>query len=996
VTQPFRLTAGGIVDRSRRLAFEFDGTRYEGHPGDTLAAALLANGVHCVARSFKYHRPRGIHAAGSEEPNALVRLVRGARTEPNVRATTTELFDGLVAASQNRWPSLAFDVGALSGVLARFLPAGFYYKTFMWPPTPQAWLRYEHFIRAAAGMGRAPTESDPDRYEHQHAHCDVLVIGGGPAGLAAARAAGAAGARVVICDEGPQWGGSLIGNEATIDGVGAANWIAAVVGDLAARPDVTLLARTTAFGWYDGNLVGLLERVADHLPAPPPHVPRQRLWKVRARTIVLATGAHERSIAYVNNDLPGTLLAGAAATYVKRYGVRPGGRAVLFTNNDSAYASALALGEAGVVIGAIVDARPEAQLVGELPQRARAAGLPILAASAIAGAHGGRRVAAVDIAPLAGGATRRLDCDLVCVSGGWNPAVHLFSQARKPLRYDESLAAFVPEPSPLSMLPAGAANGRFGLAAGLADGHAAGVAAAGGVAAPIGAPQAAAEHTGSLRALWGVPARHRGDKRFVDLQDDVTAADIALAAREGYTSVEHLKRYTTLGMGPDQGKTSNVLGLALLAEATGRPIPELGTTTFRPPYTPVTLGAFPGRECGAVVEPTRYSALHDWHVEHGARFVNAGLWQRPHSYPRPGESPDDAANREAKNVRTHVGIVDVSTLGKIELQGKGTAEFLNHVYVNRWDTLAVGRCRYGVMLREDGMVFDDGTTSRLAATHYLMTTTTANAVAVLQHLERLLQVDWPGLEVRVASVTEQWAAAAVSGPKARDVLARMVDIDVSNAAFPFLSVAECVLRAAAGALPARLFRISYSGELAYEIHVPADHGRAMWQALIAAGESSGLMPYGTEAMSTLRIEKGHVVVGSEVDGRTTADDLGLGRLVSDAKWCIGKPLLARPALQAAERWQLVGLTAQDGAALPRAAKIVVDPDRAPPNPMQGHVTSWCWSPHANAWIALALLANGRARHGELLWAVSPLANARVRVRVGPPCWIDPDGERPRG
>jgi heterotetrameric sarcosine oxidase alpha subunit len=999
VTQPFRLAEGGVVDRSLRLAFEFDGTRYEGHPGDTLASALLANGVHFVARSFKYHRPRGIYSAGSEEPNALVQLSRGARTEPNVRATTAELFDGLVAASQNRWPSLAFDIGALNDKLARFLPAGFYYKTFMWPPTPKAWLRYEHFVRAAAGMGRAATESDPDRYEHQYAHCDVLVIGGGPAGLAAARAAAATGARVVVCDEGPWWGGSLIGDEAMIDGASAPEWIAGVVRGLAAHSDVTLLARTTAFGWYDGNLVGLLERVTDHLPAPPAHVPRQRLWKIRARAIVLASGAHERGIVYVNNDLPGTLLAGAAATYVKRYGVRPGTRAVVCTNNDSAYATAIALRDVDVAIAAIVDARLESQLSGTLPQRARALDLPIVTASAIARAHGGKRVTAVDIAPLAGGATRRLDCDLVCVSGGWNPAAHLFSQARGNLRFDDALAAFVPKSSPLPILPAGAANGRFGLAAALADGHAAGLAAAvhgDSVAPSLAPPQADAESVGTLRTLWSVPARNKGGKRFVDLQDDVTAADIALAAREGYTSVEHLKRYTTLGMGPDQGKTSNVVGLALLAEATGRSIPDVGTTTFRPPYTPVTFGAFPGQECGAHVAPTRYSAMHDWHVEHGARFVNAGLWKRPHSYPRPGESPADAANREAKNVRTKVGVVDVSTLGKIELQGQDVADFLNRVYINRWDTLAVGRCRYGVMLREDGIVLDDGTTSRLAATHYLMTTTTVNAVKVMQHLQRLLQVDWPDLEVHVASVTEQWAAAALSGPKARDVLARIVDIDVSNAAFPFLAVGECRVRTAVGAIPARLFRMSYSGELAYEIHVPADRGLAMWEAVIAAGAPFGIMPYGTEAMSTLRIEKGHVVIGPEADGRTTADDLGMGKLVSPAKWCIGKPLLDRPALVAADCWQLVGLTAQDGDAMPRAAKIVADPEHALPNPILGHVTSWCWSPNLDAWIALALVANGRARHGETLWAVSPLADAKVRVKVGAPCFVDPEGERPRG
>jgi sarcosine oxidase subunit alpha len=493
-----------------------------------------------------------------------------------------------------------------------------------------------------------------------------------------------------------------------------------------------------------------------------------------------------------------------------------------------------------------------------------------------------------------------------------------------------------------------------------------------------------------------VPPARKGAKCFVDWQNDVTAADIALGAREGYVSIEHLKRYTTLGMGTDQGKIGNVTGLALFAGQLERPIPAVGTTTFRPPYTPVTLGAVAGAEVGPHVEPTRYSALHDWHAAHGARFVNAGLWLRPHSSPRAGETPDDAANREARNVRTHVGIVDVSTLGKIELQGRDCAELLDRVYINRWDNLAVGRCRYGVMLRDDGIVLDDGTTSRLAETHYLMTTTTVNAVRVMQYLEQLLQVDWPELDVYVTSVTEQWTAAALSGPKSREVLARVVDIDVSNAAFPFLAVATCNVRTARGPVPARLFRMSYSGELAYEIHVPADRGMAMWEAVVEAGAPSGLMPYGTEAMSTLRIEKGHVVVGAEADGRTTADDLGMGKLVNAAKWCVGKPLLSRPALTDPARWQLVGLTSIDPKVpIPRGAKLVEDPDRAAPNPMVGHVTSWCWSPNLDAWIALALLSNGRARHGETLWAYSPLANARTQVRVGPPTFVDPDGERLR-
>jgi sarcosine oxidase, subunit alpha len=1002
MTQSHRLPDGGIIDRTRPLRFEYDGVAYQGYAGDTLASALLANGIHLVGRSFKYHRPRGIFTAGAEEPNALVQLARGARTEPNVRATSLELYDGLVAASQNCWPSVRFDIGAINDALSPLLPAGFYYKTFMWPPTPRWWLRYEHLIRRAAGMGRAAHDPDPDHYEHQYAHCDVLVIGGGAAGLAAARAAAHSGARVVLCDESAGWGGGLPDAGATIDGRPAAEWMTGTASGLAQKPNVRTLLRTTAFGYYDGNLVGAVERVADHLPVPPAHAPRQRLWKIRAQAVVLATGAIERAIAYAGNDLPGTMLAAAARTYAKRFGVRPGACAVVFTNNDSAYAAALDLRQSGVAIAAVIDSRPAAALDGILPSHARAAGLAIVAGSAIVAAHGRLRVTGVDVAPLAGGAAQRVACDLVCVSGGFNPAVHLFSQARGKLRYDEALATFVPGSSPLPILPAGAANGHFSLAAALTEGHAAGAAAvvrAGRSASPP-APTLASPHADVIDAapvapLWAVPARTKSAKRFVDLQNDVTVDDIALAAREGYQAVEHLKRYTTLGMGTDQGKTSNILGLALMAGQLGVPIESVGTTTFRPPYTPVTMGAIPGHESGPDVEPTRYSAMHEWHAAQGARFANAGLWKRPHSYPRTGETEDEAANREARNVRTNVGVVDVSTLGKIELQGRDVAEFLNRIYINRWDTLAVGRCRYGAMLRDDGMVMDDGTTSRLGATHYLMSTTTANAAAVMQHIDYLLQVRWPRLEVYATSVTEQWSAAALAGPKAREVVAAVVDIDVSNAAFPFLAVAECRLRSAGEFIAARLFRMSYSGELAYEIHVPADRGRVMWDAVLAAGEAWGLMPYGTEAMSTLRIEKGHVVVGAEADGRTTAGDLGMGKLVSAAKWCIGKPLLDRPALTDPDRWQLVGLTALDGGKMPRAAKIVADPDRATPNPILGHVTSWCFSPNLDAWIALALVARGRERHGETMWSVSPLADARVRVRVGPPCFIDSQGERLR-
>ena len=911
MTQRFRLPTGGRIDRGRPLAFTFDGTRYEGFAGDTLASALLANGVHMVARSFKYHRPRGIYTAGVEEPSALVQLGSGARSEPNVRATTQELFDGLVAESQNRSPSLRYDVGGVNDALSRFLPAGFYYKTFMWPPSPRWWLRYEHAIRRMAGMGRVSSEPDPDTYEHQYAHCDVLVVGAGPAGLAAAREAASSGASVIVCDEQPP----------SID---------------EAIENVTILSRTTVFGIYDGMMASALERLTDHLATGPARLPRQRVWKIRAREIVLATGAIERGIAYANNDLPGTMLAGAARTYLERYGVAPGTRAIVFTNNDTTDATVDALYNAGAQIAAVVDARESCVIVA---------------------AHGRRRVRGVDLGISGGRRTTRIECDLVCVSGGWSPAVHLYSQARGVLRYDERLAAFIPDRCPLPIRAVGAAAGDIDV--------------------------------GRLVPTWSVPSSN--GKRFVDLQNDVTADDIELAAREGYTSVEHLKRYTTLGMGTDQGKTSNVIGLALLAQAIDRPIPDVGTTTFRPPYAPITLGAIAGAEQGPHLAPTRRTAMHDWHAAQGARFVTAGLWLRPHSYPRAGESEDDAANREARNARSNVGVVDVSTLGKIELAGRDAAAFLDRVYVNTFNTLSVGRCRYGVMLRDDGMVMDDGTVTRLSESHFLVTTTTVNAVRVMQHFEYLLQVVWPDLEVHTTSVTEQWAAAAIAGPRARDVVARLVDIDVSNDAFPFLAFARCHV----GSLPARLFRISYSGELAYELHVPSDRGMAMWEAIVDAGTPFGLMPYGTEAMSTLRIEKGHIVVGPEADGRTTADDLGLRKLVSTRKWCIGKPMLDRAALKETGRWQLVGLTALDGEKMPRAAKIVADPERPAPNPMLGHVTSWCYSPNLGKWIALALVADGRARYGETLWAMSPLAGARVRVQVGPAVFFDPEGARLR-
>jgi sarcosine oxidase subunit alpha len=999
-TQPFRAASGGAIDRARVLGFTFNGRRYTGHPGDTLASALVANGVRLVGRSFKYHRPRGIVGSGAEEPNALVQLGQGAATEPNQRATQVPLVDGLVAASQNCWPSVEHDLGAIAGLFGALLPAGFYYKTFMWPES--GWPTYERVIRKAAGLGRAPRLPDPDHYEHRHAQVDVLVVGGGPAGLAAADAAARAGARVLLVDEDLEPGGRLAAERATIDGRSGVDWVRATVAALAARPAVTLLARTTAFGAYDQNLIGLIEHVGDAAASPGA---RQRLWLVRARQVVLATGALERPLAFAHNDRPGVMLASAAQTYVNRFGALPGRRAVVFTNNDGACVAARDLSAAGIAIAAIVDIRPRPD---EALSRVDAAGdgaIACLGGRAIVKVSGRRAVQGVEVmrldpsgAPLRG-TSAHIDCDLVLMSGGWAPTVHLFSQMRGRLDYAPPLGAFVPGDSLAALRCAGAAGGRLALAEALADGAAAGAAAAhaaghGDGRAPA-TPPVEADGTALPHPVWILPLpRGRHAKRFVDFQNDVTADDVALAVREGYRSIEHVKRYTTLGMGTDQGKTSNLNGMAAAALALGAAPDAVGTTTFRPPYTPVRFGALAGHHVGHALDPVRTTPIDAWHAGAGAKFINAALWRRPQLYARAGETDQSAVDREARNVRDNVGVVDVSTLGKIDIQGRDAAEFLNRVYVNGWKTLAVGRCRYGVMLREDGFVFDDGTTSRLDDQRYFMTTTTANAGRVMVHLEHLAQVVWPSLDVKLTAVTDHWAALAVAGPRARDVLAALQpDFPVDDAALPYMAWREGRL----AGLPARVFRISFSGERAYEIYTPSDYGAALWQAVVNAGPAFGLMVYGTEAMGVLRIEKGHFVPGPEADGRTTLDDLGLGRLMSAAKDCIGKGAAQRPALVAPGRKQLVGLLAVEPRdTIPAGAQLVLDPTRAPPNPMVGHVASMCYSPTLERWIALALVRSGRDRIGETLIATSPLVGRSTAVTIVSNVFVDPDGRRVHG
>tara|TARA_A100001037_G_scaffold234591_1_gene213384 strand:- start:1394 stop:4420 length:3027 start_codon:yes stop_codon:yes gene_type:complete len=1005
--QRMRLAGGGRIDRSQLYAFTFNGTQYQGYAGDTLAAALIANGVRLVGRSFKLHRPRGIFSAGAEEPSAIVQVEAGASTLPNLRATQVELYDGLSATSVNAWPSLAFDFWSINSLFAPLLPAGFYYKTFMWPQS--LWHSYEAVIRRAAGLGRAPEHPDPDIYDHMHLHCDVLVVGGGPAGLAAALKAGRTGARVVLVDEQNESGGQLLGNRQQIDGAPGAEWATSAAEELAALDDVRVLTRTTAFGHYDHNHVALIERRTDHLGPAVSDAdgrdggPRQRVWKVRAKQVVLATGAHERSIVFRNNDRPGVMQASAAACYVNRYAARPGHRAVIFTNNDSAYAAAADLAEGGVSVAAIVDARPEPGL--DASALAAGQGIEVITGHAAVDVKGRRHVEAVSIAAVdeagnaAASASRSINCDLLAVSGGWNPCVHLHCHSGGKLNFDAVQACFVPGESKLAVRAAGAAAGIFDLAGCLESGFEAGADAAqdAGIkrrGRARKAPVADAETPAPARHLFHVPSSKRGGdyKAFVDLQHDVSASDIALAVREGYESVEHLKRYTTLGMATDQGKTSNVPGLAILSEVLGRPIADVGTTTFRPPYTPVTFGALAGRDVGTFADPVRKTPMHHWHETAGAVFEDVGQWKRPWYYPRDGETMQEAVDRECLAARNAIGLLDASTLGKIDIQGPDSVTLLNRVYTNAWNTLAIGRSRYGLMCGEDGMVFDDGVTTRLGDHHYLMTTTSGGAARVMSWLEEWLQTEWPELDVRLTSVTEQWASAGICGPGARRLMEELSeDIALDAEALPFMAMSE----GRVAGLPARVFRISFSGEVSFEVNVPSRYGMALWSILMTAGEKYGITPYGTETLHILRAEKGYIIAGQETDGTVTPIDLGMGRMVSKKKDFIGKRSLSRSDTSREDRKQLVGLLTEDETeVLPEGAQIVSEPRPMPPMEMIGHVTSSYHSANVGRSIALALIRSGHSRIGEQVFA--PLPGKRVMARIVEPMFFDPEGTRLHG
>jgi methylglutamate dehydrogenase subunit C len=985
--QPHRLS-GGAIDRSQRLRGSFDGREIDAFAGDTLASALLANGIRLVGRSFKYHRPRGILTAGPEEPNALVELRSGARREPNTRATTIEMFDGLKAASQNRWPSLRFDLLSVNSLLAPFFPAGFYYKTFMWPSS--FWERvYEPFIRRAAGLGRAAEEPDPDHYEQAYAFCDVLIIGAGAAGLAAAQVAARSGARVIVCEQDFATGGRLLADDREIGGVPGTAWADAIVAELRGQPNVRLLPRTCVFGVYDGGVYGALERVADHLPVPPAHEPRQRLWRIAAKRAILASGAIERPLVFPGNDRPGVMMASAVRNYLYRFAVRPGERVALFTNNDDGWRTAAALRKRGVEIAAIIDSRPEASA----HLKAQCPGVRIISDARVSGTTAGPLLRAITVSAARGG-SERIEADTLAISGGWNPDLGLTCHHGGRPAWNEDLAAFVPGRSPPGLTAVGAANGRMLLRDCLAEGSEAGRKAAEetGFATSAPEPPRVDDETFAVTAFWHIA----GHKAFVDFQNDVTADDIALSEREGFRAVEHLKRYTTLGMATDQGKLANVNGLAIMAALTGQSIPAAGTTSYRPPHVPIAIGALAGHHRGRQFRPTRLAPSHQWAQEQGAVFVETGAWLRAQYFPRPGEKDWlEAVSREVRTVRSAVGFCDVSTLGKIEVHGLDAGTFLDRLYINTFSNLPVGRARYGLMLREDGIAFDDGTTSRLAEDRYFMTTTTANAVRVFQHMQFCHQVLWPEFDVQFVSATDEWAQFSVAGPKAREVLAKLVDppFSIANADFPYMAVAEL---AVCGGVPARLYRLSFSGELAYEIGVPARYGDALARALMQAGEPFGIAPYGTEALGVMRIEKGHVA-GNELDGRTTADDLGLGRMMSSKKDFIGRVMAARPALVDPQRPKLVGLRSRDAGKrlyagahlLPIGAALTAEND-------EGIITSVAYSPSLDYWVGLGFIVGGNERIGQTVMMADFMRDSFIEVELCAPVFVDPKGERLRG
>jgi sarcosine oxidase subunit alpha len=977
--QPCRLPSGGAIDRSQRLRFTFDGRALTGYAGDTLASALLANGIRIVARSFKYHRPRGVYTAGEEEPCALVEIGEGDARVPTCRAPTVPLTDGLVARSQHCWPSLRFDAGRIIDFTHRLWPAGFYNKTFKWP----SWRTWEGLIRQTAGLGRPLTGPDPDRYEQVNAHCDLLICGGGPAGLCAALVAGRAGLRVVLVDQGERFGGTLNWEQVELSGGAPGAWIAETISELAALPRVTLLPRTMAAGIYDHKVVTLVESGRGEAW-------RECLWTVRPRHVLLATGAIEQGLIFPGNDRPGIMLAGSVRHYLHRYAVAPGRQAIIATNNDSGYQTAFDLADRG--IGAsVVDLREQTD--ADLRQRLSGAGITVFAGARIGSTHGRNGLRAVTVQRRDGRRLARLECDLLAVSGGWAPRVHLLAHAGGGLRFDDASQSFLPGRLPPGISVAGAANGAAGLRATLAEAARAGrkACAALGVEAPeYERPTVTRGIIESQRVA--AQELHKGSARqWIDLAHDVTVADAELAVREGYVSVEHFKRYTTTGMSVDQGKTGNLNAFVVLGALTGRPTAEVGTTTFRPPYAPVTLGAIAGRRLGELYAPRRYLPAHQVHREIGARFEDYG-WQRPDAYPRTGESIEQAIRREALAVRESAGVFDNSPIGKLEVRGPDAASFLERFYINRVANLAAGRARYGLMLNENGVIIDDGVFTRLAEDHFLVNTTSGGVARIGTMMEEWLQCEWRDLRVLIDDVTTQWANFTVAGPRARDVVAALgTDIDLAPDALPHMAAA---LGRVAG-LDARVLRVSYSGEASYEINVPARRGPELLRRILDSGAAFGIQPYGVETLMRLRLEKGYLHVGTDTDGSSTPDDVGWGRIArAKSTDYIGRRSLFREANLDPQRKQLVGLEPLDPLQAVRpGGHLLLGADRRPPARTDGWVTSAGYSPVLGHHIALGVLTAGRERLDEVVTVCDE--ERSFQMRVVSPVFYDPGNERLR-
>ena len=995
----FRLESGEGINQTEKISFKFNGKTLFGYKGDSLASALLANGIHLIGRSFKYHRPRGILSSGSEEPNALVQIIKDkdkAKTDPNVRATQIEIYEGLEAQSQNCWPNVKFDIGEINSFFSSILPAGFYYKTFMWPS--KLWRKYEYFIRKSAGLGKSPTEKDPDKYDHKYYHCDVLIVGGGPAGITAALMAAKSGNKILLVDEKPEFGKNLLSSSKEnikINDLSPAEWIKVKRKELLNFKNIKTLNRTTVSAYHNYNYLIMMQSLTDHLSENEKKGKiRQRLWKVRAKKVILATGSIERPLVFDGNDRPGIMLSSAVKKYLNFYGVKCGNKIIIFTNNDSAYETAIELHNKNLKVQAIVDIREESS--GDLPKKCNELGLKIYWKHAIVSSSGYTKVKNVSVMKLSKdnsvviGKKINIKCDSVAMSGGWTPAVHLFTQSGGKLDFNNQNFCFYPKKTTQKQISIGSCNGTFKLADIINESN---QKTSEFINQNVENKNKISEpKEGDLENIWLLPSNKAlgKTKSFIDFQNDVTAKDIKLALREGYKSIEHVKRYTTTGMATDQGKIANMHALGIVAETTNTKMGDLGTTTFRPPYTPLTFGAIVGRNVNQFFDIIRRTPIHSWHKKNNAKFEDVGQWKRAWYYPIDNESMFDAVQRESKAARTKAGILDASTLGKIDIQGSDTSEFLNRVYTNAWNKLAIGKCRYGLMLNDDGMVYDDGVTTRLNENHYIMTTTTGGAATVMSKLEDFLQTEWPELKVYLTSVTDHFATVSVCGPHSKKILEKVTEnIDYSDQNFPHMSFKEGSINK----IKCRVMRISFTGELSYEINIQANYGQSVWEKCMDAGKEYGITPYGTEAMHLLRAEKGFIIAGQETDGTVTPIDLQMDWIVSKKKYdFIGKRSLYRSDTARDDRKHYVGLLTKDpNEILEEGAQIVAEVKNRPPMDMIGHITSSYYSPNLNKSIALAVVKNGKKLKGKKLFV--PMANKTIEVTVSDPVFLDKEGTR---